>query len=102
MKIIVKVTDGKRTYIEDVTEDCKEYWNEVSTNGANSWLTDFKRDHRPIKETLKNGIKDLDKYNTQDENSHFIYGWWECFMQSDNIPMWMYEAEILELEVTNE
>lgn len=99
MKVIVKITEGKHSYSEDVTDAQKEYFKEISTNGANKdvehktfdWWT------RPI--TTK--ATDLNKYNTRDENAHFIFGWFECFSQSDNVPQWAYLAQDLDIEVIN-
>jgi len=100
MKITVKVTVGKRSLLEDVTDEQKEYFKEISTNGANKDVEgrDFDWWTRPI----NSKASDLEKYNTNDENAHFIYGWFEGFVQSDNVPMWVYEAEEMDIEVINE
>ena len=101
MKVIVKITDGIHTYTEDVTEDQKESFEECSTNGANPWLNNFKRYTRSLIEfELKTKL--IEQYNTTDKNAHFIFGWCECFFQSDNAPNWMYESEeCLKIEVKN-
>jgi len=99
-RIFVKITDGKRTHSEDVTEEQKEYFEEISTNGANPDVEGktFEWWVRPI----KSKATDLDKYNTRDDNAHFIYGWFESFAQSDNVPQWMYDADDnLQIEVKN-
>lgn len=99
MKVIVKVSAGKRSYSEDVTDEQKEYFQEISTNGANPKMEDKTLEWwvRPI----KCKASEVDKYNSGDD-SHFIFGWFECFAQSDNVPQWVYDAEELELEVVNE
>jgi hypothetical protein len=100
MKVTVKITSGKRSYSEDVTKEQKEYFQEISTNGANKdvegrtfeWWT------RPVK--IKSD--ELEKFNVRGEDAHFIFGWFESFAQSDNVPDWIYLAEELDVEVLNE
>lgn len=101
-KIIVRITDGKHTYEEDVTEDQKEYYGEISTNGANPEMNDvsFEQWTRPVKENLMED-NSLDKYNTRDKSCHFIFGWMECFSQGDDVPEWMHDAKELTIEVLN-
>jgi hypothetical protein len=90
MKILVKITDGKRTYIEDVTETMME--------ANKDWGLDMSH-FRPIQTTPM----ELDKFNKTDENAHFIYGWVEGFLQSDEVPDWMnYGYRNLKIEVINE
>lgn len=93
MRIIVKLTDGKRWYSEDVTEEEKSRWESVSTNNPD--LTSFEDWTRHMKE--ENFIN-LDNYN----GNHFVFGWLEAFAQSDNIPHWIMEAKSLTIEVINE
>lgn len=97
-RIIVRVSDVKHAYEEDVTEETTEYFNECKNNGANPWLNTFESYTRPIKDDLM-FYNSLDKYNKKDKNNHFIYGWWECFSQSDNVPLWMDDAKSLTIEV---
>ena len=89
-QIIVEITNGKQTYSEDVYEEEKEYWNEISTNGANKELEGktFEWWTRPLK---KFKMIDSEKYNTKNDNAHFIFGFLECFGQSDDVPEWMME-----------
>jgi len=100
MKVIVHIQSGIRGYSEDVTDMQKEYFQTISTNGANPDVENktFEWWVRPI----KSKATDLEKYNTRDDNAHFVFGWFESFSQSDNVPQWMYDAEELEIEVTNE
>lgn len=102
MKIMVRITDGKRTYIEDVTEEEKESFELYSANGWNSGETDFKRYTRSLPEfNLETNL--LEKYNTVDGNAHFIFGWCERFLQSDDVPGWMYDPDVkLKIEVIQE
>lgn len=96
MEVTVEITDGRRTYSEklDMKEE-KEKWNEWVTNGANPHLEKMKFEHyyRPIKCTFDT----IEKYN----GDHFIFGWHECFIQSDDISGWMYDAKKLKITVTN-
>jgi len=101
-KIIVKITDGKHSYEEEVTEEQKEHFEECKNNGANPWMKNitFEKYTRPIKENLMDS-KSLDKYNERNENNHFVYGWMESFSQGDNVPEWMRDAKELTIEVKN-
>ena len=103
MKVLVKITDGKRAYSENVTDEQKEHFDECQSNGANSWLEKMTFEHytRPIKESIMER-NSLDKYNETDENAHFVFGWMECFSQGDDVPEWVREAKELWIEVTNE
>lgn len=100
MKVIAKITNGIQSYSEDVTDGQKEYFKTISTNGANPDVENktFEWWVRPI----KSNASDLEKYNKRDGNGHFIFGWFECLAQSDDVPQWMYDADELEIEVTNE
>jgi len=102
MKIIVSITDGKRTYSEDVTEEEKESFEECSKNGANPWLNNFDRYTRELPEfELRTDL--LAKYNTKNEEAHFIFGWYECFFQSDDVSGWMYDpGSRLKIKVKHE
>jgi hypothetical protein len=101
-RIIVKITDGKRTYSEDVTEEQKESFEEYSTNGANPWMTDFDNYTRALPEFDMEATI-LEEYNTTDEKAHFIFGWCECFFQTDDAPGWMYGPDVrLKIEVIKE
>lgn len=99
-KIIVRITNGKQTYEEDVTNEIKEHFLECISNGGNPWLEKMDIDYytRPIKENLMVSHS-LDKYNKADENAHFIFGWMECFSQSDNVPEWMWNSKEIFIEV---
>lgn len=88
MKIIVIITDGKKTYSEDVTEDQEEYFKEID-NGINPDVILFEQWTRELKPFPFTTIE-ISKYNTINENCHFIYGWAECFSQADDIPGWMF------------
>ena len=87
MKIIVSITDGKKTYSEDVTEEQEEDFRSFPAVLRNKKITfeTWNRELKPFPFTTA----EMDKFNTRDENSHFIYGWAECFGQSDDVPMWM-------------
>lgn len=98
-KISVTIRAGKRSYIEEIDMEVqKEMWNEWTTNGANPDLEKmtFEDFHRPIKFIWKD--RKEDQYN----GNHFIYGWLECFCQSDDVPEWMRESKEMEVEVKNE
>ena len=101
-KIIVRVSNGKQTYEEDVTQEVIEHFEECVSNGANKHLEKIKFEHytRPIKEDLTIA-KSLDKYNHSDKNAHFIFGWLDCFSQSSHVPEWIYNTTDLFIEVIN-
>ena len=92
------MVSNKKSYSEDVTDEERENWEAIFTNGVNSYLTTFENYVRPI----KCDVTDLHKYNKSDINNHFIFGWFESFTQSDNVPQWMLEAENLVIEVVHE
>jgi len=71
--IEVTITNGEKIYSEDVTEEILEYYAEISSNGANPNLPSFDIFCRNITTT----IDDIRKFNTNDENAHFIYWWIE-------------------------
>ena len=86
MGIVVRITDGKRTYLEDVTED---YQGEKES--YTRALPEFE---------LKTDI--LEQFNVMTNYAHFVFGWCESFFQSDDVPGWMYESEeCLKIEVQN-
>lgn len=76
IKVLVKVTNGSKVYIENVShlleEDLDSYW------------------HREIK------IKETDLERHKD---HFIYDWSEKFYESKTIPDWVLRSRLLEFEV---
>lgn len=92
-RIKVTLSSGDKSYTEDVTEDQRKYFQEISSNGANPELTTF--DHW-TRELDPFDISKVEKYNTRDSDCHFIFGWLESFSQSDNVLDWMRsEGEIL-------
>lgn len=95
MEITVEITNGKKTYSEklDMKKE-KEEWNEWTTNGANPHLEKITFDyyHRPI----TCNFDSIEKYN----GNHFIFGWHESFIQSDDVSGWMYDAKKLTITVT--
>ena len=101
-KVIVRISNGKQTYEEDVTKEEKEHYNECVSNGGNRWLEKITFEHytRPIKESLMGDT--LDQYNQCDENTHFIFGWMESFFQGDDVADWMRDSKELYIEVVND
>ena len=91
-KIFVKITDGKRVYIEDVTDDQQEIFTEYSINGSNPRLQDFDQYTRQLPESPLT-TDWVSQFNTTDKNAHFIYGWLEAFTQSDSVPGWMHDPD---------
>jgi hypothetical protein len=87
MKILVKITNGKKTYIEDVTDSM--------TEANKDWQEDMSF-FRPVKCKLSN----IGDFNNK-ENGNFIYGWIEGFMQSDDVPQWIWESDDLDIYVIN-
>lgn len=98
-RIKVIISNGAQSYTEDVTEDQKEYFQEISTNGANPELTTFGRWTRELEPF---DIAKVAKYNTRDSDCHFIFGWLESFSQSDNVPDWMRSAGEILISVKHE
>lgn len=98
MKIIVEITDGKRTYSEDVTEEEKKSFEECSAHDINPWLISFESYTRELPWNDFT-TKWVAQFDTTDENAHFISGWCDCFFQSDNVPEWMWESESLKIRV---
>lgn len=98
MKVIVKITDGVLTFTEDVTEEIREYFNELQDNTHNPHLEGktFAQWTRPIK--LK--LSEIDEGNTK-ENAHFIFGWIENFEKS-NLGKWLQTTIESTIEVINE
>jgi len=82
-RLFVEITKGKRAYKEDVTEEAREYFDECVSNGANSHLMKLGWDEW-TKEIIVNE-KELSDLNGR----HFLYGWIESFMQSDECPNWI-------------
>lgn len=80
MKIKISTVDGKHSY--SYRNDLDEY------EGYEG------EELRPLNSF---DISNINQYN----GNHFIFGWWECFTQSDEIPYWMRENELV-LEFTNE
>lgn len=89
-----------KLYVVDVTDEVEEHYNECISNGSNKWLEEIDIEHysRPIKESLLEAGS-LDKYNRREDEAHFIFGWFESFCQSDNIPEWMSNSDKLTIEV---
>jgi hypothetical protein len=78
-KILIKVTNGSKIYIENVSyllsEDVDKFW------------------YRQIK------IKETDLERYKD---HFIYEWSEGFYESISIPDWVLKSQLLEFEIIHE
>ena len=75
IKVLVKVTNGSKVYIENVShllEDLDSHW------------------YREIK------IKETDLERHKD---HFIYDWSEEFYESKTIPDWVLKSQLLEFEI---
>lgn len=81
MKVTVSLSAGKKKYTEDVTEDVSQYANPL-----------FYRELKNIKSS------ELEQFNGADL-SHFIFGWFEAFAQSNDIPQWLYESETILINV---
>ena len=82
-RLIVSITRGKREYKEDVTEEAREDFDECVSNGANPHLVKLGWEEW-TKEIIVNE-KELSDLNGR----HFLYGWIESFMQSDECPNWI-------------
>jgi hypothetical protein len=76
IKVLVKVTNGSKIYIENVTHLLPE-------DEDPSWYREIR-----IKETELEINKD-----------HFIYEWSEDFYQSSKLPDWVLKSQILDFYV---
>lgn len=72
---LVKVSDRRRTYSEVIDDDEGEF-------ELGDPIPPFR-------------ASEISSFN----GKHFIFGWWECFLQSDDVPMWIREADDLLLSV---
>ena len=86
-RLIVSITRGKREYKEDVTEEAREDFDECVSNGANPHLVKLGWEEW-TKEIIVNE-KELNDLNGR----HFLYGWIESFMQSDECPNWIHRFD---------
>lgn len=83
-RFMISITREKREYKEDVTDEAKEHFDECVSNGANPHLVKLGWDEW-TKEIIVN------KRQLEDLNGkHFLFGWIESFMQSDDCPDWMH------------
>lgn len=96
--LYVKITarkDGRsHSYAEEVDlDDEREYWTEVTTNGANPHLEGqtFEDHHKPVKFP----IKKMGDFN----GKHFVFGFLEGLWQSDHCPTFLREADDMVVEV---
>lgn len=98
--IIIILREGNRKYSETISgceyREVQEHFCECQTNGANPHLENmtFEEFTRPL-EPFKSTRSGLEQYN----GNHYIYGWMECFSQSDEVPFWIQESTELTIEV---
>ena len=88
MKVVVRV--GEHTYSEEIDMDAeRKGWDRLMANGANPELAvvGFEKYHRPLKKTMRSWA-DFEELN----GNHFVYGWFECFTQSENVPAWLWKG----------
>lgn len=91
-RLIVSITSGKRECKEDVTEETKEHFDECVSNGVNPHLVKLGWDEWIREVIIKH--RDIDQLN----GKHFLYGWVESFLQSDDVPAWVWDAKDLVIE----
>ena len=84
--VIISSSDGKKKYTETIDPKDKE-WDDYFDDKTPEFT-------RPLS---KFSHKDIGQYN--EDGGHFIFGWMETFCQSDEVPMWMREADGLFIEV---
>lgn len=94
--IRVSIKNGKNEFVENIFgEDLQEYFDyfkELQTNGANPELEKMTIDEWfcPVKFCLK----DIDEFS----GKHFIFGFIECLLQSENRPIQIgYDNDIVEV-----
>ena len=99
--IVIIISNQSMVYGENICgEDYRSieaYFQECKSNGSNPHLENMTFEYyiRPIGKTrLKN--ETFKEYN----GNHFIYGWFEGLIQSDNCPQWIYaNQEPIDIEV---
>jgi hypothetical protein len=101
IKITLSNDEGSKSYSE-IIKDSKYHellgcFNELKSNGANPDLdgVEFSDYVRPMKSKCVS--EKIDSFN----GNHFIYGWLECFIQSDDFQSWMLDSEKITVEVEN-
>jgi tRNA(Ile)-lysidine synthase TilS/MesJ len=78
IEIIVSCNNKK--YTEEV--DAQDYFDEEEEE-VEGYFSPLKKFH----------LKEISKYNGR----HFIFGWWECFVQSDDFPLWLHDDVFIEV-----
>ena len=76
IEIIVSCNNKK--YTEEV--DAQDYFDEEEEEETEGYFSPLKKFHS----------KEISKYNGR----HFIFGWWECFVQSDDFPLWLHDGDV--------
>ena len=84
-KIII-ISDGQRAYSEIMPEWILEHYEDCGPDES------FKEWTKPIEVTSK----EIAQYN----GNHFIFGWYESFLQSENWPNWATQ-NLLTIKVKN-
>ena len=82
-EVTISSDDGKRRYTETIDPKAEE-WGDF----FNDKDSDFTRS------LSRFSHKDIGPFN----DNHFIFGWMESFIQSDNVPLWMHDSTGLFIE----
>lgn len=78
----VKIGNKKQYYAENVQID----------------IADFSKNHKFYSLINNLPVSEIKQFN----GVHFIFGWFECFIQSDNVPQWIWETDKNELFISVE
>ena len=84
-KVKVKISLDNNSYTVDVFDDIKKDFDKLSKE--NKLSLPFEEWAAPVCLTLPQ----LKHY----KDNHFIYSWLEKHLKSDQVPLWMYNEEII-------
>ena len=84
-EVTISSSDGKKRYTETIDPKSDEWGDYFDDKDSEYTRTLSRFSHR-----------DIGQYN--EGAGHFIFGWMESFVQSDEVPMWMRESSELFIE----
>src|ERR1035437_1296094 len=88
--IFITITNETKTYSERLNyKEYEEEFKKAKSNGSNQELENIN-----FLDYCKEVVFEWNDKNLQEFNgNHLIYGYLECLDQSDDIPIWIVEAE---------
>lgn len=77
----------------EISVEGHRYIETINPNNKNEW-DDFFDDKDPefIRPLQKFSLDKIDQYN----DNHFIFGWWESYLQSGYVPEWVLGSALNE------